>query len=183
MEVSRDGVREAIWSLNTTKASGLDGLTGRMLRSLWTAVPEKVFDLFKSCAEEGIFPDSWKWANLAILLKAPEKDKNDVSSYRPISLIPTMGKVLERLMIGQLEAALEGTRVSRAQHGYKHARSTETAWMEVIRTVEAKPRQTVLGIFIDFTSAFDHLLWGPILTKLGELMPNSGKATLATGGW
>jgi len=51
------------------------------------------------CLEEGCFPKQWKHLVIIPIIKPGKEECNDVSKYRPISLINTGGKLLERLMI------------------------------------------------------------------------------------
>lgn len=135
------------------------------MRSLWNAIPEWVHKLYSLCAEEGNFPDGWKQANLVVLPKGSDRDKSDPGSYRPICLLPTPGKVLERLMVDNLQVALEDCPRSGSQYGFVRGRSTEDA----LRIVSDSPSTHVLGIFVDFKRAFDHLLWSGVLGRLREL--------------
>lgn len=164
LEITADKVEYAISRLSPNKAPGLDGLTGAMARSLWKAIPDWILALFQACVREGVFPEDWKKANLTILLKGQDRDSYDVGSYRPISLIPVLGKALERLMVDELERALEVT--SRSQFGFKPGRSIEE---KVVRMVRESPKTHVLGVFVDFAGAFDNLLWGPVLDKLSTI--------------
>ena len=56
--------------------------------------------------------------------------------------------------------------VSQKQFGFTAGKSTQDAWLEVIRTVGNSSFKYILGIFIDFVGAFDNLTWAAILRKL-----------------
>jgi len=56
------------------------------------------------CMENAIFPDCWKISSLVIIPKPGKKDKANTKSYRPISLLPTMSKALETLIIRRIES-------------------------------------------------------------------------------
>lgn len=168
-------IERAIWSLNPKKAPGLDGLTGQMARSLWKTIPQWVEKMMRALVEEGVFPVEWKKANLTILHKGPDRDKSEVGAYRPISLIPFNGKVLERMMVDELEEALEEIGRSRRQFGYKKSLSTDDAWDCLKGVVNGSGKKYVMGIFVDFTGAFDNLLWGPVLEKIKGLQGVDGR--------
>lgn len=167
--VTPEQVEAAIWSIKSSKAPGLDGFTGRMARSLWRAIPEWMTQLYTQCLAERKFPEVWRTANLAIILKGAGKDVASVSSYRPISLIPILGKVMERLMVNNLQLALEKERVSTAQYGFIQGKSTEHAWGKVKEIMAGSTSKYMLAVFVDFTGAFDNLCWKSVLGRIGEL--------------
>ena len=75
-----------------------------------------------------------------MLPKSPDKPRSDPASYRPISLLPVLGKTLERLMIGRIECKVND-RMNDAQHGFRRGRSTESAWAKMkdyVRMSESK---------------------------------------------
>ena len=63
--------------------------------------------MFDACLRDGCFPSEGKKARVAILPMSPDKQPSDPASYRPISLLPVLGKTLERLMIGILECRMK----------------------------------------------------------------------------
>lgn len=50
-------------------------------------------NLLNNCMKEACFPNNWKIAELIFILKDKNKDKSKLGSYRPIALLPTIGKV------------------------------------------------------------------------------------------
>ena len=73
--------------------------------------------MFDACLRDGCFPNEGKKARVVILPKSPEKPRSDPASYRPISLLPVLGKTLEISMIGRLECRMKD-RMNDAQHGH-----------------------------------------------------------------
>ena len=63
--------------------------------------------MFDACLKVGCIPSEAKKARVAILPKSPEKQRSDPASYRPISLLPVLGKMLKRLMIRRLECRMK----------------------------------------------------------------------------
>ena len=94
--------------------------------------------------------------------------RSDPTSYRPISLLPVLGKTLERLMIRRLECRLKD-RMNDAQHEFRRGRSTESAWAKVKEYVRSSECKYVLGVFVDFKGAFDNLEWKRVLERLSEI--------------
>ncbi|KAL2889564.1 RNA-directed DNA polymerase from mobile element jockey [Ceratocystis lukuohia] len=94
--------------LNT--APGNDGIQNKLLAMSWPALGNLITDLFNGCLRRGIHPTCFKEAKLIALPKPGKRDRSDPKSYRLISLLPTLGKALERAIAKRLthEAMLKG---------------------------------------------------------------------------
>ena len=90
-----NGVEKAIVKAKLRKAPGLDGVNSEILRAIWRANPGWVALMFDACLRDGCFPSEGKKARVVIPPKSPEKPRSDPASYRPISLLPVLGKTLE----------------------------------------------------------------------------------------
>lgn len=154
--------------VRSRKSPGMDGLTGEMCKNIWKVIPEYLETLFSSCFRLGYFPREWKTARVVVLLKSPDKVRSNPRSYRGISLLPVLGKVLERMMVHRLQEIVED-RMSDFQFGFRKGKSVEDAWLHVRRTVEGSSSKYVLGVFVDFKGAFDHLDWTDVIRRLEEL--------------
>ena len=82
-------------SLQLGKSSGPDGINNRILKELSSPLSRPLSYLFNYAMPKGIFPDIWKEANVSPLFK--KDDPSSVSNYRPISLLNTIGKVMEKM--------------------------------------------------------------------------------------
>ena len=92
------------------------------------------------------------------LLKKPGLDKEQMSSYRPISNLTTISKVIERLVLDRLRPhLLSSPNFSRLQSAYRRVHSTETALLHVMNSVyaaaDAKKITALVGL--DISAAFD----------------------------
>lgn len=154
--------------VRSRRSPGLDGMTGEMCKSIWKAVPEHLGALYNKCVCEGYFPTEWKKARVVVLLKSPNKVKSNPRSYRGISLLPVMGKVLERILVERLQERVEDT-MSERQFGFKQGLGVEDAWNFVKVKVQSSVRKYVLGVFVDFKGAFDYLSWSKVLERLREV--------------
>ena len=158
-------VNVAVMKGKLRKAPGLDGLTAEMLRAVWVAIPGWLMSLYGVCLKYGCFPVEWKKARVVVLPKSLDKPRTDPSSYRPISLLSVLGKTLERMMVARMEERMRG-RMHDAQHGFRGARSTESAWRRVKDYLAVSGCKYVLGVFVDFQGAFDNLEWVRVIEKL-----------------
>lgn len=125
-EASEDELREAIWSMGPNKAPGPDGLQAGILRKAWPVMKYRMMNVFNHALKESTFPDSWKKANLVLISKGKDKDKHEVKSYRPISLLSTLAKALEALIKNRLINEI-GNNMSEFQHGFMKGKSTQSA--------------------------------------------------------
>jgi len=103
-----------------------------------------------------------------VIPKAGKSDMASPKSYRPISLLPALGKALENLIIQDIETET-GINDFRQQHGFVPGRSTITALKELNAWVEKSTCRYVFGVFLDITSAFDNVGWRPVLSRLEEM--------------
>lgn len=154
--------------IRSKAATGIDGLTGDMWRAAWYALPQYMVELYGECLNTGYFPTAWKAASVVVLLKSPEKPKTNPGSYRGICLLSVMGKILERIMADRLLEQIGGS-FHQFQYGFQKRRSTDDAWLHVKQCVAESQTKYVLGVFVDFKGAFDHLEWSAILEKLQNI--------------
>ena len=85
-------VKSVLESLQLGKSYRPDGINNRILKELSSPLSRP----FNYSMSKGIFPDIWKEANVSPLFK--KDDPSSVSNYRPISLLNTIGKVMEKIV-------------------------------------------------------------------------------------
>jgi hypothetical protein len=89
-------VQEVINSLNPKKSSSYDLITGKIVKEFSIIGIKYLNQLFNAVMPKEYFPEQWKVAQI-ILIKKPGKPPNELTSFRPISLLPIVSKVLEKL--------------------------------------------------------------------------------------
>ena len=87
-------------SLDTSKASGPDGISSRMLKETAISIAPSFTRLLQMSLSSATFPDCWKQANVLPIFK--KGDKSDFDNYRPISLLNISSKVCEKIIFRQL---------------------------------------------------------------------------------
>lgn len=92
--MSESEILTTLQSLNPSKSSGPDGIPSRLLKELAPEISSSITCIFNKSLYEGSFPSKWKDCNLTPVFKADQKDI--VSNYRGIALLPILSKVLER---------------------------------------------------------------------------------------
>ncbi|CAB0033464.1 unnamed protein product [Trichogramma brassicae] len=157
-------VLEAIKRNSSGKSPGLDGILPEVLKRALVILPE-ITSLFNKCLALGRFPKEWKKGNL-IPIPKPDKDETLAKSYRPICLLPLLGKTFERLIIDRASAVIhkEGLE-SDSQFGFRVGRSTEDAILKLRQVVEESNSNYACAIPLDISGAFDNLWW-PSLTNI-----------------
>lgn len=111
-------------------APGADGLSVNIIKAASPALCANMLRLVNNCLRSAKFPDSWKDARIVVLLKNKNKDLLIPKSYRPVSLLPVLGKILEEVICDIVEYEV-GNHLSTDQHGFRPGRSTSSALDEV----------------------------------------------------
>ena len=93
-------IREAITKLTTSKSFGTDTISSYFLKMALPFLENPIAMLFNTSLETSIFPDIWKISRVAPIYK--EGDKSEKSNYRPISVLPVISRLFERLVYDQL---------------------------------------------------------------------------------
>ena len=101
-ELKRTGGR-----LKASTAPGIDGVPNEILKEVIGAYPEILLEAFNSYLREGRFFVDWKKQRL-VLLRKGKKPQEDASSYRPICLLDTIGKLLEEMILQRLQGHMVG---------------------------------------------------------------------------
>ena len=83
------------------EAPGIDGIQNIVLKYLSKKANAQITYIFNACLKQGYFPSSWQKAKILPIQK-PGKDKSLSQSYRPISLLNTLSKLLEKIILNRL---------------------------------------------------------------------------------
>ena len=118
IQIDPEKIVEIILSLNAKKAHGCDGISMAMLKLCPEEISVPLSIIFQRCVNSGKFPDSWKLANVQPIHK--KNNRQIKSNYRPISLLPLCGKILEKIIFDQVYSFLDQNRlISSMQSGFR----------------------------------------------------------------
>ena len=92
-----------ISNLKSKSNSGHDGVSSKLVKDLKYALSLPLSIIINNSLSEGLVPDMAKLAKIIPIYKA--KDKNNISNYRPISLLPVISKILEKVIHTNFSAA------------------------------------------------------------------------------
>ena len=156
--------------LDTSKSTGCDLVTAKMLKSTAASITSSITTLFNISISTGVFPTEWKTARIVPIPKG--NDQTILPGYRPISVLPIASKVLERHVKSIIEAHLqEHSPISPRQWGFVSSRSTVSALIKVVDDcLQALDKgYEVCMIFFDVRKAFDTVPHLPLLHIFEEL--------------
>ncbi|KAL0861194.1 hypothetical protein ABMA27_009674 [Loxostege sticticalis] len=156
-------------SFNPKKAPGLDGFTADICCAAITQNPDLVLSIMNRCLALSCFPTEWKEAVVVVLRKPGKSDYTLPKSYRPIGLLPVLGKILEKMMIRRIRwHILPG--MSTRQYGFTPQRSTEDSLYVLIQYIRQKleAKKLMVVVSLDIEGAFDSAWWPAIRCRLAE---------------
>ena len=159
-----------ISKLKPKLSSGLDEINNKIIKELKEFIVPPLSVIFNNSLREGIFPKKMKEAKVVPLFKSKERDL--ATNYRPISLLLTLSKLLEKLMYSRVYNFLITTnQLYVSQYGFRRMHSCEHAVGELISNIAKgieKGKYTA-GIFLDLSKAFDTLEHEVVYMKLREI--------------
>jgi hypothetical protein len=176
--VSESDVLDAIKSL-PTKQCDSDPMPTWLLKANSSSIARFLTELFNKSLSTGDVPLYLKSAYIIPRLKKPDLDDNDARNYRPISNLPVLAKLLERLVAKQLLAylRLHGL-LPRLQSAYRAAHSTETALLKITSDIlSALDKGDLVALtLLDLSAAFDTVDHNILLRRMRVSYGISGVA-------
>ena len=114
---NNDDTLKIIRSLNINKAHGHDSISIRMIKICDKAIVKPLPIIYKNCIDTGIFPDLWKKSSIVPVHK--KGDKQLLQDYRAVSLLPILGKILEKILFNSIfEYLQENNLLCKNQSGF-----------------------------------------------------------------
>ena len=167
ISISRSGILKLLQNIDTNKATGPDGISGMLLKTLREEMADILVLIFQKSIDCGKLPSAWKEAYITPIFK--KGDKSLASNYRPVSLTSICCKLLEHVIHSSVISHLDRLGIlSEAQHGFRKQRSCES---QLIITVQDLAESLNNGdqidaVLLDFSKAFDKVPHKRLLMKL-----------------
>lgn len=165
--LSKRNILKTLKLLDINKGPGPDNLPPIFLRSCAKHLVEPLYIIFNKSLNSGFFPTRWKTAHITPIHKSG--DRGDISNYRPISILSSVGKMFEAMVHKHLYFHLKYF-FDFQQHGFLPGRSTASNLFgyvnDVVQGIER--RNEVHAIYTDFSKAFDVVDRNLLVQKLGH---------------
>ncbi len=161
-------VEALLRSVNGEKPSGLDNLDGKLLGMVSGSVALPICHIFNLSLLKGVCPTAWKAAKV-IPLPKNKKDMFSGANSRPISILPVLSKLMEKVVFDQISLYFSFNKLnSEFQHAYKKDHSTSTALMQMTDQwmSDIDRKMIVVAVLLDFSAAFDLIDHNMLLMKL-----------------
>jgi len=161
------------------KSSAADPIPTSVLKDVADLVAPYIVHLFNTSIAAGRFPSCFKRSFITPIVKKAGLDKEDVQSYRPISNLSVLSKLIERLIARRLiDYIHDANLLPSFQSGFKPLRSTESAVLKVLSDLlEALDRGEVgVLLLLDLSAAFDTVDHETLLRRLELTFGVSGNA-------
>ena len=152
-----------------SKQCASDPLPTWLLEQAMTTLAPYITNIFNSTLAQGYFPHTWRHAIVTPLMKKAGLVESLPSSYRPVSNLPFLSKVLERIVNRQIVGYLSDFhRFPDVQSPYRRGHSTETAVLKVFSDIidGIADGKIVFLSLLDLTAAFDTVDHDILLKRL-----------------
>jgi hypothetical protein len=170
LETVDSEVNSTLMSLKSDSSPGWDNIPTRFLKVAARIVVPIITHLTNLCIRKGTFPAALKRSIVTPVYKSGERD--NVSNYRPISILPALSKVLEKILNGRLLEYLNKYNIlSPFQFGFRQGRSTEDAVVALssLVTENLDCGNHCLAVFLDLKKAFDTVSVPILIHKMEKI--------------
>ena len=160
-------VLDLLQSIDTSKSSGVEGINSVVLKDALIYLLPEVVELFRCSLNNGIFPTAWSAANVIPIPKIG--DLTDINNWRPISLLPVPGKILEKIVHNHIIKYLESNNIlANTQFGFRPGRGTSDAVFKFVNSLYLNRDAGLITAvcYIDFKKAFDSVHHVRLLEKV-----------------
>uniref|UniRef100_A0AAR2L787 Reverse transcriptase domain-containing protein n=1 Tax=Pygocentrus nattereri TaxID=42514 RepID=A0AAR2L787_PYGNA len=167
-----------ISSLKSTSCL-LDPVPTQLFKQALPKVGNSLLDIVNSSLSLGYVPNSLKLAVIKPIIKKPNLDPCELANYRPISNLPFIAKILEKIVFKQLCSYLQNNSIHEVfQSGFRQNHSTETALLRVTNDLLSALNRgsTAILVLLDLSAAFDTIDHAILLNRLENLIGIKGSA-------
>ncbi|XP_066928359.1 uncharacterized protein [Clytia hemisphaerica] len=165
-----DEVSRAIQKLRSDCSTEPDNIPSKFIKPVSQYLTSPLTDIINSCIQSSTFPEEWKISRICPVPKVT--DSQSLTDYRPISILPILSKVFERIILQQLTEHIEEKSIYlESQSGFRKLHSTIGVLLKLKDDIKvAMSRSEVtLSVFADFSKAFDTVDYRTLIKQLSNL--------------
>lgn len=165
----KNEILDIVSNLKNKKSTGADGVSNVILKSILPFIVDALVHIFNLSLSNGQVPEVMKMAKVIPLFK--KGDKLEPNNYRPISLLSSLSKILEKIIHKRTIAFLKNNNIlSNSQFGFREKHSTSHALLSFVEKVAnaLDSSSHMVGIFLDYSKAFDTINHNILLYKLSH---------------
>ena len=167
IETTTVEVIKILKSLDVSKSNGPDNIGNLILKLNAESLGEPMTFLINKSLKDGIFPSDWKQANVTPIFK--KGSRQDIRNYRPISLLSSTSKILERVVYNHLyEHCQTNNLLSKRNSGFKQNDGAVNRLLYLVDRIYKglDDEREIAMVFLDITKAFDRVWHKGLLFKL-----------------
>ena len=169
-KVQYSDVVKELTSLRNDTSTGSDEIPTKFIKPISDVIASPFTDIINTMIETPMFPHQWKTARVVQIPKV--NYPGDTTDYRPISILPALSKIAERLILKQLLSHIEEQLLLKSTvTGYRKGHSTGTTLLKIKDDIKKamKSEGVTLATLADFSKAFDTIAHDKVITKLHKL--------------
>jgi len=165
---TRCEINKTLSKVNVKSTPGCDDIPFNLIKKSPDNIINFLLNLINTSFSTNVIPINWKTSIINPILK-PNKDSNDINSYRPISLTTTISKIIEKMIVSRLSWFLDKNNLlNPAQAGFRKSFCTSDPIIRLTHEADIaiNSENITIAILIDFSRAFDTLWIDGLLLKM-----------------